>query len=967
MIGSHPSAPVRGERIRAAFLEALATEPGSRRLVLDRSCGPDAELRRDVQRLLDASADADEFLNDLARRAIAPFASTQPEPVPEGRRLGAYRLIRELGRGGMGAVYLAERADEQYEKQVAVKLLPLGLGSAAARERFVAERRVLAQLEHPGIARLVDAGVAEDGTPYFIMEYVEGEAITSYCDRTGCDVAARLRLFLQVCDAVEYAHRKHVVHRDLKPANILVTADGTAKLLDFGIAKVLDDELAAASTLTRWGGSPLTPTCASPEQVAGGVIGVTSDVYQLGVLLYHLLTGSPPYSLTGCSPAEAMRVVLDHVPAPPSEVADPTAAAADPGAAAAAEPGRRRGTAAAPPPGRWNAALDRVVLKALRKDPARRYPSAAAFALDIARYVDGRQVLARRESRSVRARAWLRRRSRYGAGLITATLLVLTGAFGFSSFSPFTAGDAAAERSGPGRRGPPGLGGTSTRSLVAFHFHQEGLRGHYAGNPAVAHPLFAAAIREDSTFALAWYHLGVTAATGRERDAYVDRANRLAQQHATDRERLLIGAHWAEMMSDPSFHAIAETLAQRYPDDVDGHFLLGVARTRDGDFMAALPHFERVIALDSASFGEVGGLCRGCDALERMVSAYVDADSLPAAERTARRWIRLQPGSALAWHDLAWTLWRQDRGEEALRARHESTRRRATTVQDQMFPAVVALSAGDYATSDALLAERIRHGTADVRRGALFWQTISFRYQGRLREALATARRHRELVDAEVADPHVWESVALEAHVLFEMGRLAESAALIDSAATVPFGSLSATRNAQHVIWVLTHATTVAMAAGDTTRVRVLADSMETLGRGSGYARDRRLHHYGRGMLAARRGDVEGAITSFRVATVPSYFARAHLEFARLLTDAGQPEEAASLLHVVLRGPLVAGGFYATRTDLHEQLGRAWETAGRPDSAAASYRKVIAAWQHADPEFAPRRAEVQRRLAALPR
>jgi serine/threonine protein kinase len=963
-----PRAAGHGDRVRSVFLEALATDPSERALLLDRCCGADSELRHDVQRLLAASTDADEFLDDLARRAIVPFGSAAPEATPVGRRLGAYRLIRELGRGGMGAVYLAERADEQYEKLVAIKLLPLGLGSPAARERFLGERRVLAQLEHAGIARLVDAGVADDGTPYFVMEYVEGEAITTYCDRALCSIDERLELFLQVCDAVAYAHRHHVVHRDLKPANILVTPDGRAKLLDFGIAKVLDGGSGMASPLTQVGGNPLTPSHASPEQVAGGAIGVTSDVYQLGVLLYQLLSGCAPYPVHGCSPADALRAVVEHVPALPSDAAQRSSGGGrntGARAAGAADVARRRGTT----PGQLCASLrgdlDNIVLTALRKEPERRYASAALFASDVARYLDGSRVLARRESSRLRALAWLRQLSRRAAGTAAAAAIVLAGALGFTAVHQSSARSAAPTLLHAGSSGQGGIGETSTRSLVAFHFYEEGLRAHYAGRLTVAHPLFAAAVREDSTFAMAWYYLGRSAGTERELYAHVDRARRLARQHANERERLLISAHWADLVSDPSFREIATTLATRYPGDADAHYLAGIASTRDGDLLAALPHFERVVALDSPRLGGWRGLCRGCDALERMVSVYVDADSLAAAERTARRWIRLQPGSALAWQELAWTLFRQDRSEESLRARRESIQRRATATLDQLYPAVVALRVGDYATTDDLLAERVRNGTAEVRRGALFWQTISFRYQGRLRAALGSARRYRELVDAEVDEPHVWQSVALEAHVLFEMGRLAESAALIDSAAADPFGGLSATRDAQHVIWVLTHATTVAMAAGDTARVRVLADTMEALGRGSGFARDRRLHHYGRGMLSARRGAVAAAGASFRIATEPSYFGRANLEFARLLMETGQPHDAAAALHVVLRGPLVAGGFYTTRTEVHELLGRAWEAAGRPDSAAANYWKVVAAWQHADPEFAGRREAVRRRLAAL--
>jgi tetratricopeptide (TPR) repeat protein len=651
---------------------------------------------------------------------------------------------------------------------------------------------------------------------------------------------------------------------------------------------------------------------------------------------------------------------MEDVPALPSEASD--TATTDAVGAGAAELARLRGTTPATLRLTLRGNLDQVVLKALRKAPERRYASVAALARDVERHLEGAGVLARRETAHRRAQAWIRRQSRSSAVLAAATILVLASAVGLTSSSRPT---AAFELDSSGSSWPRDLDmrATSTRSPAAFHFYQEGLRAHYGGNASVAYPLFAAATREDSTFALAWYYLGRNSPTEAEHSAHIDRAHRLAQG-GTEREQLLIGAHWAELSSDPSFRERAAALATRYPDDVDGLFLLGVATALDGDFLGALPHFERIVALDSASFGGSGERCRGCDALERIVNAYVDADSLVAAEGTARRWIRLHPGSALAWERLAWTLWRQDRGEEALRARHESTQRRATTVEDQMFPAMVALRIGDYPTADALLAERLRNGTAEVRRAALFWQTINFRYQGRLQEALVSARHYRERVEAEVDSPHVWQRVALEAHVLFESGRFRESTALIDSAAASPFGGLSASRDAQHMIWVLAHATTVAMAMGDTTRVRVLADRAEALGRGSSYARNRQLHHYGRGMLAALRGDTDDAVSSFILTAERGYFVRANLEFARLLIDVGQPMEATAVLHAALRGPVVAGGFYATRPELHELLGRAWDAAGRPDSAAISYRRALDAWQNADPQFTERRNDVRRRLAA---
>jgi serine/threonine protein kinase/tetratricopeptide (TPR) repeat protein len=958
-----------GGDVRAIFLRALNASPADRSSVLDECCGADDGLRDDVEALLDAGVDGEAFLHDLARRVRTPMAARAPEAEQQGRRIGAYRVTRSLGRGGMGAVYLAERADERFEKEVAIKLLPLGLDGASARERFMAERRTLAQLEHPGIARLLDAGITDDGTPYFIMEYVAGDRITDHCDRASLGIDDRLALFLQVCDAVACAHRHHVVHRDLKPDNILVTPDGTAKLLDFGIAKVMESGLAESSTLTRVGGSPLTPSYASPEQAAGAAAGYTSDVYQLGMLLHQLLSGRVPYVFSGGTTTEMRRVVLEQAPTPPSAAGRKGARAPSAGVGthdaaylSAGDLARLRATTPATLSKRLRGDLDCIVLKALRKDPRHRYESVAALAEDIRRHLNGVPILARPERRVVQLRRWATRRWP-AASMIAAALVLMLGS---------SLGVARLDRQGPGgtgdqraRPGAAGAGASATpRSVVAYRFYHEALRAFYQGQNTIAYPLFAAATREDSTFALAWYFLGRSAPNERDQYQAVDRAYRLAE-HAPERERLFVRAQWAELMSDPSLRSAAEELATRYPTDVDGHYLLGVALVRDGELLAAVPHFERVVAMDSSSLRENDVHCRACDALERMVNVYVDADSLAAAERTARRWIRLQPGSALAWHELAWTLWRQDRGAEALSARHESNMRRGTTAQDQLYPAVVALRAGDYGATDRLLGEHIRNGAPEVRRTALWWQTISFRYQGRLREALAAARRHRELVDAEIEDPHVWQSVALEAHVLFETGRWAESAALIDSAAAIPFGGLSASRDTQHRVWVLTHATTVAMAAGDTLKVRLLADTMETLGRGSGYARDRRLHLYGRGMLLARRGDADGAAAAFRTLTEPSYFMRVDLEFARLLIDTGRPVQAAAVLHSALRGPIAAGGFYVARPELHALLGRAWDDAGQPDSAAANYGRALAAWQHADPEFDGRRDDIRRRLAGL--
>ena len=957
-----PEERERTSRIRALFLEVLSASPEDRPGLLEEACEGDQGLRREVERLLEAETDAEDFLGDLARRARTPFVGFAGEKGLEGRRLGAYRVLRELGRGGMGAVYLAERADMRYEKRVAIKLLPLGLARLGARNRFLAERRLLASLDHPGIASLLDAGVTDDGTPYFIMDLVEGEPITRFSDRGCLGVEERIRLFLQVCDAVQYAHSRKVVHRDLKPTNILVTPDGQAKLLDFGIAKVLDEGHAEASTVTRWGGVPMTPSYASPEQVAGDVIGFTSDVYQLGVLLYELLAGCPPHSMGELTLVEVRTLITEQVPSPPSE-----AMMRGDGDATPEKVARHRGTTPVNLQTQLRDALDSVVLKALEKAPEDRYDSVQALATDLGRHLSGARVEASQVARiswAGRVLAGLQRSAStvgIGAALLVAAAVV-GGAWSASSSSDPLPPAIPATSS---LQGLVEFGATSTDSEVAHSFFREGLSAHYQGFPSLAHPLFGAAVREDSTFALAWFYLGHSSPNNRDRYSYMERATRLAHEYASDRERLLISAWWADWTADPALSVFADSLVARYPHEAEGHLLLGTVQVRRGRYMEAIPHFERVVAMDSVSLREGEGLCLSCDALNRIVSAYVDADSLAAGEREARRWVRLQPGSATAWERLAWTLWRQDRVEEAVTARFQAAQRRATTASDQVYAGVAAIRAGNYPEADVFLAERVRTGTPDVQREALWWQMVSFRYQRRLDEALAVARRYRRMLDASGENRTIWDQVGPEAQVLFEMGRFEESLMLMGSAAAEPYGGLSKTRDARHQVWILSHAARVAVASGDTSRARVIADSMEVLGRGLEMAYGRDLHQYAHGLLHAAQGDADHAAVAFRKAIASNRYARGNLDLARLLIGMGQEDEAVLLLQQALRGPILSDGFWVIRPELYEALGRAWEAAGRPDSAVVNYRRGLVAWEGADPDFDEAKQELRARLASL--
>jgi eukaryotic-like serine/threonine-protein kinase len=374
----------RWDRADRIFSAALALAPGARGDLLARECADDPELRSLVERLLADANEADPVIvpggvmtgplwKGLAAELADPVEPGGHDESLEGREVGPYRLLRRLGRGGMGSVYLAERADVQ--KQVALKLLRPAFGSRELSRRFQLEQRVLARLDHPNIARLLDAGVLPGAMPYFVMEYVDGEPLTEHGRRA--DLRTRLRLFEAVCAAAACAHQHLVVHRDLKPSNILVNRDGIVKLIDFGISKALegsDDD--SGEDLTQEGSRLMTPGYAAPEQVRGEPITPAADVYALGLLLYELLTGQRPYNLRGLTPSEVEKVVCEGTTPRPS-----LAVAAD---ATTLHLARRLA-----------GDLDAICLKALEKDPERRYPTATELKADIDRYLSNRPVEAR--------------------------------------------------------------------------------------------------------------------------------------------------------------------------------------------------------------------------------------------------------------------------------------------------------------------------------------------------------------------------------------------------------------------------------------------------------------------------------------------------------------------------------------------------------------------------------------------
>jgi serine/threonine protein kinase len=447
--------PERWAQIRQIFDGALERSEVDRAAYLRVVCARDDELRREVESLLSSHDSAGDFLDKPA----ASFAGTTQTMIssgidiqeyPPGHRVGTYELQKCIGRGGMGSVWLATRPDNEFKKQVAIKLVKRGMDTQEILRRFRLERQVLAGLTHPNIAALIDGGSTPDGLPYLVMEYVDGIRIDRYCEQHKSTITERLKMFRDVCAAVQYAHGNLVVHRDLKAGNILVTADGMPKLLDFGIAKLMRtefDTLAAAETRPEL--RPMTLDYASPEQVRGESITTATDVYSLGVLLYKLLTGKSPYGLNARSDSALRKAICEQEPLKPSAVVLTDEKAVIPEATQkidltheeTRDKARRRLKK------KLAGDLDMIVLMALRKEPLRRYASVEQFSEDIRRYLEGRPVIARSDTFGYRAARFLRRNVVAVAAATTA-MLTLFGAtlFELRSAQRFAQRDSVAEQ-----------------------------------------------------------------------------------------------------------------------------------------------------------------------------------------------------------------------------------------------------------------------------------------------------------------------------------------------------------------------------------------------------------------------------------------------------------------------------------------------------------------------------------------
>jgi serine/threonine protein kinase len=417
--------PERWQRLQDLFHAASELPPERRLTFADEASADDPELALELRALIDSSDPAD----DLAVRLQQAAAALQEEVTLDvGERIGPYRVIEPLGEGGMGRVYLAARDDDAYRKRVAVKVAT-DVSSRDLMARFKSERQILASLEHPGIARLIDGGTTQAGVPYLVMEYAEGKPITAYCDDRCLSTADRLRLFQAVCSTVHYAHQNLIVHRDLKPSNILVTAEGQVKLLDFGIAKLLKPEsFPAAVPVTRAALRPMTPEYASPEQIRGEPVTTASDVYSLGVVLYELLTGRRPFRMRGSSIQDVERQIAEAEPERPSAVVTtPTGPPGEIGTLRPEDVARVRGSEPDRLRRQLRGDLDNIVMMALRKTPARRYASADQLGGDVGRFLEGYPVAARKDTLLYRSGKFA---ARNRMGLLAASVfLVLLSAF----------------------------------------------------------------------------------------------------------------------------------------------------------------------------------------------------------------------------------------------------------------------------------------------------------------------------------------------------------------------------------------------------------------------------------------------------------------------------------------------------------------------------------------------------------
>jgi eukaryotic-like serine/threonine-protein kinase len=466
------------DRISAALERLLAMPEGERRAELKRLARNDPQQATELDSLLAAHEANPDFLSKIdVDGALNLLEEDGRLLMPE--RAGQFRLIREIGRGGLGVVYLGERVAGDFEQQVAIKLIKHGMDSVAILRRFRNERRILASLEHPNIARLVDGGMLDDGRPWFAMEYIRGEPITQWCNRKQLGIDDRLRLFEQVCRTVQFAHSRQIIHRDLKPDNILVTEENTIKLLDFGIAKLIAEDDEELTELTIAGHRAMTPEYAAPEQIRGDPVSVATDVYALGVVLYQLLTSVHPFKVNTSSRAELTDAICNMAPAPPSIAIRMSGTSNLPAARVRHGPEFRR----------LKGDLDAIVLTALAKAPARRFESAEALAEDIRRHLSDLPIRARRRTYAYKTGRFIARHRISVLATSTAMLALIVAIFVVDRFWPQSAFESAGEPPAAGET--PEIGSAEATFIAVLPFDNF--------SPAAADGYFASGMTEEIT------------------------------------------------------------------------------------------------------------------------------------------------------------------------------------------------------------------------------------------------------------------------------------------------------------------------------------------------------------------------------------------------------------------------------------------------------------------------------------
>ena len=598
--------PQYWQKVKIIIEEALEIAPEMRAAYLAKVCGDDSELRREVDLLLEFEKEnLDLIEGDIFSVVLNHERAAETTENLIGTQIGSYRIISELGAGGMGAVFLAERADGAFKQQVALKLIKRGMNSDAILRRFFTERQILASLKHPNIAHLIDGGTTDGGLPYFVLEYVEGETLTDFADRENLDLNERLKLFSKVCAAVSFAHSNLVIHRDLKPSNILVSRDGNVKLLDFGIAKLLKSETGDdAATATQ--NFVFTPEYASPEQVRGEKLTTATDIYSLGVILYEFLTGNRPYKNANQSIGEIIKAVCETEPERPSaRISDFRLGISD--LKESAEP-KTNPKSPIQNPKSLRGDLDNIILKALRKEPERRYRSVEQFSEDITRHQTGLLVTASRDTWSYRASKFVHRNrvAVAAAGLVLLTLI------GGLAATYYQAGIARTERAKAERRfnqvrqlahnvlfdyhdaiaGLPGSTAVRERLIKDAQRYLDNLAEEAAGDRALQREIASAYLKIGDVQG------GASTTSG---GSILSGANLGDTQGAFENYGKALAIYEQLILLEPNDKELAQDLAKIYWGMAEINISMGNLQTTTDYYLRGITMVERLLAADPSN------------------------------------------------------------------------------------------------------------------------------------------------------------------------------------------------------------------------------------------------------------------------------------------------------------------------------------------------------------------------------